>query len=120
MTCRETSYAEEAEERYEAIHGLIDYWSYGVQSARVPGEPIGPLAHHESHGVRSREAALDGLDKLAGNAVGGDEAAWEAFADQVEAQRGRKLDRLDPESTLDFELVGPDGLLYWIEEIDRN
>lgn len=108
-----------AEDRYEQLHGPIDYWSYGVQSVRPPG-PVGPLAHHEAHDVRSREAALDGLDKLAGDAITDEDPRWEAFAELVEAERGRKIDGHDPEDTLDWEIVGPDGRLYWIEEIDRS
>ena len=116
------SAAEIAEDRYEQIHGEIPYWSYGVQSQRSPGPIGGPLAHHEAYDVRSREDALDGIERLSGrvNSPEEQEAAWETFLDRIQAQRGRTIDRHDPEDSLDFQLVGPDGLLYWIEEIDRS
>jgi hypothetical protein len=119
MTGRDWSDAELAEANYEERHGEIMYWAYGRQSAERG--PDYSLARHETHDVRDREAALDGIERLSGeeNSPEEWEDAWEAWAEKVDAERGRKLDRGDPEDRLDFELAGPDGMLYWIEEIVR-
>lgn len=115
------SAAELAEDRYEQIHGDIPYWSYGVQSVREAGVG-GPLAVHEFHDVRSREDALDGIERLSGrvNAPEEQEAAWEAFLDRIKAEREHVIDGHDPEEDGSVNLIGPDGLHYWIEAIDRS
>lgn len=105
----------------EARMDELDSWAYGVQSKRVPGVG-GPLAVHEAYDCRDRGDALDGIERLSGrvNAPEEQEAAWEAFLDRIEAERKHVIDGRDPEEDGSLDLVGPDGLHYWVEAIDRS
>lgn len=111
--------AEEAEERYEAIHGPIMYAEYGVTP---PEGPFHADALHEE--ARDLDGALDKLDGLIGDAAdehiaraeGHPDAAalparWEAFAEQV-------TDTASRDGWV--QLTGPDGWSYWAGAIDRS
>ena len=93
--------AEEAEHRWEAIHGPVNRWTLGVidQAGR----------YENTEDVPDRDTAVTTLQQIAGDVPdadnGSNEAAWDAFYDKLET------------STDDVVVTGPDGRRYYAELI---
>lgn len=96
---------EVARDIYEAEHGPIMEWTYGVGD----GEPAGEAA--------SFFDALTGLMYEVGDSADAADsdaamATWEVFDAEVREQARNLAFR-------DLKLTGPDGRSYWIASIDR-